>query len=191
MDYVQSIGYRNGRYEIYYKFTVSKALLALGEDDPDTACEQLGKSDVFKQFRKSSLNKVETDIDMGYEVNISIDPRNASEEEKSFLPKVKDNVCLLPFFPGKNRDSFSESISKDNYEEKAMSALVIGEAKFRILISKKIIPSIKKAYFEGLKGTDYSIPVFDLGDELCLEIPLAAIATNNTFRMDRIVLIKG
>ena len=41
VDYVQSITYKNGKYHMYYKITLSKLIFAMGDQDPD---------EVFKEF---------------------------------------------------------------------------------------------------------------------------------------------
>lgn len=35
VDYVQSISYKNGKYQMYYKVTLSKLLFAMMDEDPE------------------------------------------------------------------------------------------------------------------------------------------------------------
>ena len=67
----------------------------------------------------------------------------------------------------------------------------MSSAKCRILIGKNVIPSIENAYLEGKGKQNYSIPVFDYGEQYCLEIPFIAMCETGMYRTDRIIVIKG
>ena len=53
-----------------------------------------------------------------------------------------------------------------------------------------VLPSIETAYFEGKGSQNYSIPIFDYGDNFCLEIPFIILTQEGMYRTDRIVVIK-
>lgn len=62
--------------------------------------------------------------------------------------------------------------------------------KCRVMMSKKIIPEIETAYFEGRGGQNYSIPVFDYGEAYCLEVPFVVLFETGKYKMDKIVILK-
>lgn len=66
----------------------------------------------------------------------------------------------------------------------------MSSAKCHILISKGVIPFIETAYFEGKGNQNYSIPVFDYGDDNCLEIPFIVLSQKGMYRTDRVVVIR-
>lgn len=87
--------------------------------------------------------------------------------------------------------SIADSVGTDSNDYgEAFAEAIMSSAKCRILISKAVIPSIETAYFEGKGNQNYSIPVFDYGDALCLEIPFIVLSKEGMYRTDRIVVIK-
>lgn len=83
IDYVQSITYKDGKYEIYYKVTLSKVLFAMMDENPESIFEDFG--DDMDLPENITLNPVETDLEVGAEINMSINPKTTDEIEKSFL----------------------------------------------------------------------------------------------------------
>ena len=57
-------------------------------------------------------------------------------------------------------------------------------------IGKNILKNIETAYFEGKGNQNYSIPVFDYGDDYCLEIPVIILLQKGMYRTDRVVVIR-
>ena len=95
----------------------------------------------------------------------------------------------IPFLLGQN-DSISDSVGSDS-EGEEFAAAIMASAKCRILLSKKLIPEIEAAYFEGKGGQNFSIPVFDYGEVNCLEIPFIILTQKGMYRTDRVVIIKN
>lgn len=187
VDYVQSITYKNGKYQIYYKITLSKVLFAMMDQDPEEAFEEFGEGTLDEFPERYEIKAVNTDLEVGEEIFLKLDPKTTDEAEKEFLPKVSGNKCFIPFLLG-NNDSISDSGTSDG---EAMAQAMLSSAKCRVLISKSIIPVIETAYFTGKGGQNYSIPVYDYGDANCLEIPFVILFESGMYRTDRIVVIKG
>lgn len=187
VDYVQSITYKNGKYQIYYKITLSKVLFAMMDQDPDEIFEEFDDETLNEFPERGEIKPVNTDLEIGAEIILKLDPKTNDETEKSFLPKVSSNKCFIPFLLG-NNDSISESVKSDG---EAMAQAILSSAKCRVLISKNIIPVIETAYFSGKGGQNYSIPVYDYGDVHCLEVPFPILFEDGKYRTDRIVVIKG
>lgn len=192
VDYVQSISYKDGCYQIYYKVTLSKLLFIIADENPEEIFRtfDLESSDDFPE--NVSLSPVNTDLEVGGEAMLYINPRTTDETEISHLPKISGNKCFIPFLLGENETIYNslDSDSIDDYGE-SLGEAILSSAKCRILISKNVIPYIETAYFTGKGNQNYSIPVFDYGDEFCIEIPLIVLFQKGMYRTDRIVVIKG
>lgn len=188
VDYVQSLSYKDGKYQVYYKVTLSKVLLALAQQDPDDFLSELYDDDAFNGAPDWAVVKpVDTDLEVGMEISFQIDPKNVTDEEKQFLPKRSNSKYYIPYLLGKS-ESVSESRSSGSSEADGMAQAILSSAKCRVLISKKLIPSIKSAYFTGIDKSDYEIPFYDYGESFCIEIPFIVMLENG-YRTDRIVLL--
>jgi hypothetical protein len=186
IDYVQSISYKDGKYHFYNKVTFSKLLMEMSDEDVDDFMEEFDEDVVSSLPDFVSANPVETDLEVGAEISFSINPKEATEEQKTFLPKKSGNKYFIPFM-------FSEEFSSgdfDDYEDDELAFAIFSSAKCRVLISKKIISKIEDAYFEGTDDENFEIPVFDYGDSFCLEIPFVIFFESYMYDFDRIVIIK-
>lgn len=191
VDYVQSISYKNGKYQMYYKVTLSKLLFAMMDEDPEEIFRDFDEEALGEVPENASVNPVNTDLEVGAEFKFSIDPEITDDTEKTFLPTIAGTKCYIPFLLGEN-ESIADSIGSDTDNDygEAFAEAIMSSAKCRILISKGVIPSIEIAYFEGKGNQNYSIPVFDYGDSNCLYIPFIVLSQKGIYRTDRVVVIK-
>ena len=190
IDYVQSISYKNGKYQMYYKVTFSKMLFAMMDENAEKDFETFNEESLDDFPANTSVSPVNTDLEVGAEFKFSIDPKTTDDTEKSFLPTISGNKCFIPFLLGE-KDSVNNSIGTGSKTEgDALADAILSSGKCRILISKAVISSIETAYFVGKGSQNYSIPVFDYGDSHCLEIPLPVLFENGMYRTDRVVVIR-
>lgn len=190
VDYVQAISYKDGKYHLYYKVTLSKVLFELADSDPDDLFEEFNEEALESMPENLRYNQVDTDLEVGAEFWFDINPRTKNEEERDLLPKVSGDKCYIPFLLGET-NSVSDSFSSGRSDGEAFTQAVLSSAKCRVLIGKNLIPSIKTAYFEGLRKINYTIPVYDYGESYCLEIPFIITMEDTRYKTDRIVIIKG
>ena len=190
VDYVQSVTYKNGCYQMYYKITLSKVLFAMAEENPEELFQGFDKETLEDLPENVSVKPVNTDLEVGAEFILNINPKTTDENEKVFLPTIAGAKCFIPFLLGQN-DSISDSLNSSSGEDEKITQAVLSSAKCRILISKNIIASVENAYFEGKGGQNYSIPVFDYGDSFCLELPFIVLFEKGMYRTDRIVVLQG
>ena len=189
VDYVQSISYKNGIYHLYYKITLSKSLLEMADTDPE---------EYFDDFEKEmrdlpsnvKMNKVDTDLEIGTEFSLNINPKTTDKDEQAFLPKVAGTKCFIPFLLGFEEVSLAEEFSSGDSESEAITKGILSSAKCRVMIDKNILPDFETAYFEGTGGQNCSIPIFDYGSSYCLEIPFIVLLDEGMYRFDRIVILR-
>lgn len=191
IDYVQSITYKDGKYQMYYKVTLSKVLFALGDEDPEEIFESFDEDTLKDLPENVDVKPVNTDLEVGAEFSLSIDPKTTDEIEKSFLPTVAGNKCFIPFLLGDKDSSIADAMKSDDNEAQGIAEAIMSSAKCRVMISKKVIPSIEIAYFEGRGSQNYSIPVFDYGESYCLEIPFIVLFESGMYKFDKIVILKS
>lgn len=197
VDYVQTISYKDGKYTIYYKITLSKVLFALADEDPESIFDDFDFSD-FSDYesllmpKNMEINKVNTDLEVGAEFKINISARTQDEAEKKLLPTVAKNKIKIPVFFGDISDGLNEDFGdsySDDFADEFVQA-IFSAAKSRVLIGKNIVPSIEICYFEGKGRQNYSIPVFDYGESWCLEIPFIVFFEPEMYDFENIVIIK-
>lgn len=191
IDYVQSITYKDGKYQMYYKVTLSKLLFALGDEDPEEIFESFDEDTLKDLPENVDVKPVNTDLEVGAEFSLSIDPKTTDEIEKSFLPTVAGNKCFIPFLLGDKDSSIADAMKSDDNEAQGIAEAIMSSAKCRVMISKKVIPSIEIAYFEGRGSQNYSIPLFDYGESYCLEIPFIVLFESGMYKFDKIVILKS
>ena len=191
VDYVQSISYKNGKYQMYYKVTLSKLLFAMMDEDPEEIFRDFDEEALGEVPESASINPVNTELEVGAEFKFSIEPKTTDDTEKTFLPTIAGTKCYIPFLLGEN-ESIADSIGSDTDNDygEAFADAIMSSAKCRILICKGVIPSIETAYFEGKGSQYYSIPVFDYGDSNCLEIPFIILSQKGMYRTDRVLFFK-
>ncbi len=189
VDYVQSISYSNGKYKMYYKVTLSKVLFAMVDEDPEELFEDFDEEALTELPENVDVKPVNTDLEVGAEFTVLIDPHTTNDDEKLLLPKIAGNKCFIPFLLGDNK-SISDSVKSKDSEDEAFTEAFLSSSKCRVLISKNVLPSIETAYFEGKGSQNYSIPIFDYGDNYCLEIPFIILTQEGMYRTDRIVVLK-
>ena len=191
IDYVQSITYKDGKYQMYYKVTLSKVLFALGDEDPEEIFESFDEDTLKDLPENVDVKPVNTDLEVGAEFSLSIDPKTTDEIEKSFLPTVAGNKCFIPFLLVDKDSSIADAMKSDDNEAQGIAEAIMSSAKCRVMISKKVIPSIEIAYFEGRGSQNYSIPLFDYGESYCLEIPFIVLFESGMYKFDKIVILKS
>ena len=188
LDYVQTISYKNGKYHFYYKVTVSKLLMEMGDGDSDSFVEEL-QADLEQDFPDFVEAKVvNTELEAGMEVSFDISPKTTEEDEKEFLPKKMGNKYIIPFMIGSEMAESNNFDSMDS-EAEGLTKAILSSAKIRVMIGKNIVPVINIAYFEGEGGENCVIPVFDYGENFCLEIPLITLFEDLLYDFENIILM--
>ena len=189
-DYVQSLTYEDGTYRVYMKFTVSTLMMKLAETDSEDFFSEFNPEELEGMPENFSMELINTDLDIGYELGMKIHPKTQDSEERRMLPTVSGSKIYIPFILGSQEANFASEMSSDDYDELMMMMALFSSVKCRVMVSKKIIPQIDLAYFEVSGGQHYSIPVFDYGDSLCLEVPFIVMMEENRYNFERIVVIK-
>lgn len=159
------------------------------DEDPEELFEDFDEEALTELPENVDVKPVNTDLEVGAEFTVLIDPYTTNDDEKLLLPKIAGNKCFIPFLLGDNK-SISDSVKSKDNEDEAFREAFLSSSKCRVLISKNVLPSIETAYFEGKGSQNYSIPIFDYGDNYCLEIPFIILTQEGMYRTDRIVVLK-
>ena len=199
LDYVQSVSYKDGKYQFYYKITCSKALLEFAEEENedyqeyvDEINKELNLGENTGMPADTKFSNVNTTSEVGMEFRFSISPSTDNEDEKAFLPKTSGTKYYIPFLIGdKEMDIASAFKSSDDKEEMEYTKLFLSSAKCRLLISKRIIQNAATAYFEGKGGQNCSVALFDYGENYCVEVPLIQLFDDKMYDFSRVVIIRG
>ena len=138
---------------------LAKLIFAMADEDLEESFKDFDEDEIGELPANMSMKPINTELEVGAEFTFEIAPKTTDETEKSFLPTVSGKKCFIPFLLGQN-DSIADSVSSDSEGEEFVAA-IMSSAKCRILLSKNLIPEIETAYFEGKRGQNFSIPVFD------------------------------
>lgn len=185
IDYVQSITYKDGKYQIYYKIALSKLLFAMADDDPEEIFEYFDEESLEDFPENVDVKPVNTDLEVGAEFLLLIDPKTTDETEKSFLPKVAGQKCYIPFLFGSEDFSFADFMKSDDSESQAISEAILSSAKCRVMVSKKIISSINNAYFEGL-----ITPILKVVADRIIQLPCLTMANHSAWKFHLSLFLK-
>lgn len=186
IDYVQSVSYRDGRYRLYYKVTLSRLLMDLADSDSDEYVRQWedGFAESVIASHGFEMKPVDTTMEVGVEVVGEINPKKADEETGRFLPKKSGDRLLIPFLPFAEKD-----FSENNEFENQFAQALLSSAKFRVMVEKRIAPTIASAYFEGRHGSRCGVPVYDYGGMYCMEIPAVVFFQNEGWNCEHIIVL--
>lgn len=190
IDYVQSITYQDGKYNIYYKVTFSKMLFALAEEDPESIFDDF-YDDLSDLPESVEINKVDTDLEVGAEFTLKISPKTTDADLKEYLPTVSKNKVNIPFLIGSEIEGSPRIEDEDDKTAADFAKAILSSAKCRVLIGKNVVPEIEIAYFAGKGGQHYSVPVFDYGNSWCFEIPVIVLFEGGMYDFSNIVVIKA
>ncbi len=190
-DYVQSVGSKNGKQQIYYKVTFSKPLMEMiGQGTQESWLDD----ETLESFgNKASLRNIDTDLEFGAEISADIDPKSLNPETDKelmdLLPRVSGKKCLIPFMPGEKSDALDDIKDADD-ETGAMMIAMLSTLKARVLVDKSLVPKMKSACFIGNGVEDYQIPFYDYGPAWCLEIPLSVLLEREAYQLGTIVVMR-
>ena len=83
VDYVQSVTFKNGKYHMYYKVTLSKLLFAMADEDPEEIFMDFDEEEIGELPPNISIKPVNTELEVAlFEIKNSdeIDPKAAVNE---------------------------------------------------------------------------------------------------------------
>lgn len=181
IDYVQTVCFVGGRYLCYYKVTVSKALGAVAGQDLSQAFDDIDNLNLPKN---ASIDKIDTELESGISLSLSINPSTKDGNEKQLLPKVTKKSIEIPFILG--GEDFPKSLSSDD-DTSEMTLAILSSAKCRILVSKNIFAQARRAYFSG-GASKVSVPLYDYGDAWCAEVPFVLLCTEQSCDFTRLII---
>lgn len=191
IDYVQSVSVKDDTYKLYYKITLSKALFALMNENPESIFEDFLDSEETKDFPENiEMTKVDTDLEVGAEIKMAISSKTNDKDEQLFLPIIEKNKITIPFLAGYVFGELDFSEQDFNFNDKATIKAFFLSSKLHILISKNLISKPEVCYFEAKAGQHYSIPFFDYGENWGLEIPFIVFFEPEMYDFKNIIILQ-
>lgn len=170
IDYVQSIKFDENGYESYLKIAISKTVMELSGETPDSILGDLeGIEDELP--RGCEINKINNPFEVGFDFRYKINGFTNPQDAQLFQPYLSEDQkdLMIPFILGQE---FDDAFSTGDAESQAMMDTYLSTAKCRFLISKSVVEKMEGACFYG-DTTYLEIPFYDYGDSWCLEIPMS------------------
>ena len=106
VDYVQSVTFKNGKYHMYYKVTLSKLLFAMMDEDPEEIFRGFDEEALGEVPENASVSPVNTDLEVGAEFKFGIDPKTTDETEKD--TKIQQPLRLAFHYKDRDRQMNTE-----------------------------------------------------------------------------------
>jgi len=75
--------------------TQRELVFAMGGQDPEQMFNDFDKETMEDMPANAEVNPVNTDLEVGAEFTLHIDPKTTDETEKSFLPTVAGKKCFM------------------------------------------------------------------------------------------------
>ena len=121
VDYVQVISYKNEAYQFYYKITLSKALFELADSNSEEMFDEFDKEALKYLPSNVYAKQVNTDLEVGAEFSVRVNPRTTDSTEKALLPTVAGNKCFIPFLLGNKNNKMVDGFKSENDEAETIT----------------------------------------------------------------------
>lgn len=186
IDIVQHITRKSdGTDQNTISITVTKAvieMLASMQGNPSVNYDELfaefNTSDMkeYEQFG-AKITKINDQVNAGYLIDMNI-----NYKDKDILKAINaEDIDLIPKYGKKKMTIYAGSLQDDDYSktDNEMLQLFLASSRYRLLISKTCIPSIKKVLLKTAKKTT-EVGYLDLYDEYMIDIPITLLLTDKT-----------
>jgi len=186
IDIVQHITRKSdGTDQNTISITVTKAvieMLASMQGNPSVNYDELfaefNTSDMkeYEQFG-AKITKINDQVNAGYLIDMNI-----NYKDKDILKAINaEDIDLIPKYGKKKMTIYAGSLQDDDYSktDNEMLQLFLASSRYRLLISKTCMPSIKKVLLKTAKKTT-EVSYLDLYDEYMIDIPITLLLTDKT-----------
>lgn len=184
IDIVQHITRKSdGTDQNTISITVTKAvieMLASMQGNPSVNYDELfaefNTSDMkeYEQFG-AKITKINDQVNAGYLIDMNI-----NYKDKDILKAINaEDIDLIPKYGKKKMTIYAGSLQDDDYSktDNEMLQLFLASSKYRLLISKTCMPSIKKVLLKTAKKST-EVGYLDLYDEYMIDIPITLLLTD-------------
>ena len=189
IDIVQHITRKSdGTDQNTISITVTKAvieMLASMQGNPSVNYDELfaefNTSDMkeYEQFG-AKITKINDQVNAGYLIDMNI-----NYKDKDILKAINaEDIDLIPKYGKKKMTIYTGSLQDDDYSktDNEMLQLFLASSKYRLLISKTCMPSIKKVLLKTAKKST-EVGYLDLYDEYMIDIPITLLLTKTTIEI--------
>ena len=189
IDIVQHITRKSdGTDQNTISITVTKAvieMLASMQGNPsvnyDDLFAEFNTSDMkeYEQFG-AKITKINDQVNAGYLIDMNI-----NYKDKDILKAINaEDIDLIPKYGKKKMTIYTGSLQDDDYSktDNEMLQLFLASSKYRLLISKTCMPSIKKVLLKTAKKST-EVGYLDLYDEYMIDIPITLLLTKTTIEI--------
>ena len=184
IDIVQHITRKSdGTEQNTISITATKAvieMLASMQGNPS-----VNYDDLFAEFNTSDMEeyeqfgakmiKINDQVNAGYLIDMNI-----NYKDKDILKAINaEDIDLIPKYGKKKMTIYVGSLQDDDYSktDNEMLQLFLASSKYRLLISKTCMPSIKRVLLKTAKKST-EVGYLDLYDEYMIDIPIILLLTD-------------
>ncbi|AIW89824.1 hypothetical protein JO41_08510 [Treponema sp. OMZ 838] len=184
IDIVQHITRKSdGTEQNTISITATKAvieMLASMQGNPsvnyDDLFAEFNTSDMeeYEQFG-AKMTKINDQVNAGYLIDMNI-----NYKDKDILKAINaEDIDLIPKYGKKKMTIYVGSLQDDDYSktDNEMLQLFLASSKYRLLISKTCMPSIKRVLLKTAKKST-EVGYLDLYDEYMIDIPIILLLTD-------------
>ena len=187
-EIVESVSMEKGKYKISYRIAVSKTLCELGEIDfGQLILDILDDPGFWEDPAIKQLKKIDTDFETGlfFRIEVPKNPKNLSHDWAELVPTKEGDAYIfsLDWFNEGDTDfhDLDDQLSSD------FTKMFLEMAKYRILMSKSLMPKMSSARLVCDGWTVYEGSFYDEGDVWSVEVPMSllfAYSSSNTMQLE-------
>ena len=184
VDFLHYIGEENNNILIDVRFTLQKLIfIAFAEMSGETVTDEYFEKEFglseeefkeelsleFPPFIKTQYEKINTQLEFGYDVQLKIN--------KKVFNQLLEEDPNIPFVPIKSEKGIRIVLptameSEPDSDDEEMTAVFLASAKYKLIISKKIISQIENVFIKV--DNEVFIPgIKELPEVYLIEFPLA------------------
>jgi len=177
----------NDDIKISFMITISKSLFEMGgegasveETFADEVLDPEKITEMIPGAKKVEARLLNSDVDYGYLFTFSLPREYQPAADTPMAPLFTESgiEILLSISDNESKSSSGSVKSKKKKAEEPMDemgAAIFSSAKYKLQISKKLLPQASKAYIETITGVRTSVELIDLDDNYLVNLPMLLV----------------
>lgn len=190
VEIVQMVYMENGKLKSGARIVISPVLLSMSNISPDSFFESL--NDISEDELEAAgvqFEKIQDDTNIGFSFVLSEDSdQKVLKDQKGFdfldvkaefFPIKTSQTLEIPMGLMRSFENGMNSAKVNSEDEEMATALMMGEMKYRLFVSKSVCPRIQTLNFVCDDGKKIPATYYSIGDSFCIEASFSKFMNNS------------